>query len=270
MQPISIYDLSHMDFDIRAITSRQEEFPVGEEHDYLARGREHNLLHIITGGSRRYQFGAEEFTVAAGTILFIPAGTRYRTRALHTRDCACSGIGICFDLFDEAGAPILPEPGVFRDWNDYHGMFIKLFLEISQCCRESSYYVLRTKSLMFQLIARMLCDSGASQLTRSIIAPALTFLAGRYRENLPVKAYAEACSMSESYFRKKFIEYTGMSPIEYRNRLRFAEARRLYMEGKSVQEIAASLGFADASYFTKLYKRHTGTSLREDSGGEMV
>ncbi|MBQ2707026.1 MAG: helix-turn-helix domain-containing protein [Clostridia bacterium] len=270
MQPISIGDLSHIDFDIRAITSRHEEFPPGDEHNYLADGRAHNLLHIITGGSRRYQTETEEFTVSAGTILFIPVGTRYLTRALNTRDCACSGIGICFDLYDKNGAPILPEQGVYRDWNDYHGMFIKLFLEISQCCRESSYYVLRTKSLMFQLLSRLLCDSAQSQLTRSIIAPALTFIAGHYRENLPVRAYAEVCSMSESYFRKKFIEYTGMSPIEYRNKLRFSEARRLYMEGCSVQEIASSLGFADASYFTKLYKRHTGTSLRENSGGDMV
>lgn len=270
MKPIPIGDLSHTDFDIRAITARQEDFLAGEEHDYLFKGRVRNLLHIITGGSRRYQTGNEEFTVSAGTVLFIPAGTRYLTKVLNTCGCACSGIGICFDIYDRNGVPIQLESGVYRDWNDYHGIFVKLFLEISQCCRESSYYVLRTKSLMFQLLSRLFCDSTQNPLTRSIIAPALTFLSSRYRENLPVKAYADVCSMSESYFRKKFMEYTGMSPIEYRNRLRFAEARRLYTEGLSIQEIAVSLGFTDASYFTKLYKRHTGTSLREDSGGDMV
>ena len=270
MQTVSISELSHIDFDIRAINSRREDFPAGDTHDYLTGGRTNNLLHIITGGSRQYQTGTERFTLSAGTILFIPQGTRYLTRALNTPGCACSGIGIGFELADRSGAPVLAEPGVYRGWNDYHGMFGKLFLDISQCCQESSYYVLRTKSLMFQLVSRLFCEGAQNQLTRSIIAPALSFISGHYRENLPVKAYAEACSMSESYFRKKFIEYTGMPPIEYRNSLRFAEARRLYADGMSIQEIASLLGFADASYFTKLYKRHTGTSLRVDSGSDMV
>ncbi|MBE6613283.1 MAG: AraC family transcriptional regulator [Ruminococcaceae bacterium] len=267
---IPISELSHLDFDIRTITSRKEDFPAGDSHVYMERGRENNLLHIITGGTRLYQTKDQRFTVPAGTILFIPEGTRYMTRAQPSRDCVCSGIGICFELYGRDGQKIQLEKGVFHRWSDYHSLFIKLFLEISQCCRESSYYVLRTKSLMFQLLSRLVLDDSTSQLTRSIIAPALTFISGHYKENLPVRAYAEVCNMSESYFRKKFIEYTGMSPIEYRNNLRFDEAKRLYAEGRSIQEIAVTLGFADASYFTKLYKRHTGGSLRLDTNSDIV
>ena len=205
--------------------------------------------------------GEHRFTVPAGTVIFIPEGTKYLTRALSNHDCVCSGIGICFDLYGPDGSKLALEQGVNHEWSDYHNLFIKLFMDISQCCRESSYYVLRTKSLMFQLLSRLTFDSGASQLTRNIIAPALTFIAGHYRENLPVKAYAEVCNMSESYFRKKFIEYTGMTPIEYRNQLRFSEARRMYADGRSIQYIASALGFADASYFTKLYKRYNKDPL---------
>ena len=266
MQSIPLGELSHIDFDIRSITSRNEYFPAGDTHDYLERGRSQNLLHIVTSGSRLYQTPEHRFTVPAGTILFIPDGTSYLTRSLASRDCPCGGIGICFDLYSAAGEKLQLERGVYHEWSDYHSLFINLFLDISRCCLESSYYVLHTKSLMFQLLSQLTLDSSASQLTRSIIAPALTFLSGHYRENLPVKAYADACNMSESYFRKKFIEYTGMSPIEYRNELRFSEARRLYAQGKSVQEIAVTLGFADASYFAKLYKRSTGGTLRSDSG----
>ncbi|MCI8387678.1 MAG: helix-turn-helix transcriptional regulator [Clostridiales bacterium] len=269
IQKLKINELTHTDFDIRNITSRHEDFMTGIENNYLSYGREHNLLHIVTSGKRLY-ISEERFIVPTGTIIFIPEGTRYITRALANRDCGCSGIGICFDLYGADGNKLALEQGIMHDWSDYHNLFIKLFLDISQCCRESSYYVLRTKSLMFQLLSRLTCDNGADQLTRSIIAPALTFIAGHYCDNLPVKAYADTCNMSESYFRKKFIEYTGMSPIEYRNQLRFSEARRLYSEGLGLQEIAEVLGFSDAGYLCKLYRRRTGVSIKDDSNYDVV
>jgi hypothetical protein len=196
MQCIPLNDLSHIDFDIRNITSRKEEFSAKDTHNYLEHGRSKNLLHIVTSGNRLYQTEGYQFTVPAGTILFIPDGTQYLTRSPVSRDCPCSGIGICFDLYDSCGRKLQLEHGVYHSWSDYHSLFIKLFLDISRCCLESSYYVLRTKSLMFQLLSQLVFDSGASQLTRSIIAPALTFLSLHYRENLPVKAYADVCNMS--------------------------------------------------------------------------
>ena len=71
-------------------------------------------------------------------------------------------------------------------------------------------------------------------------------------------------------FRKKFTEYTGRSPIQYRNELRFAEARRLYSEGLSINEIACELGFFDAGYFSKLYKKANGHSLKSEMDKGMI
>ena len=86
-----------------------------------------------------------------------------------------------------------------------------------------------------------------------------------YKENLPIKAYAEKCNLSESYFRKKFSDILGKSPVEYRNELRFTEARRLYRRNYSTEEIAEALGFCDSRYMLKLYRRHTGKSLKKDA-----
>ena len=104
----------------------------------------------------------------------------------------------------------------------------------------------------------------------AVLIPAFDMLNTRYRENLSVKEYADKCHMSESHFRKKFTEYTGKSPIQYRNELRFAEARRLYLDGATMSEIANEVGFFDAGYFSKMYKKSNGHLLSSESSKDMI
>ncbi len=270
MDYVKINDLSHIDFDVRNIAVGQFDFPSRIENDYLEKGRQRNLIHFITSGNRLYKTEAESFTVPSGTVLFIPDGTKYLTRALHTKDGGCSGIGISFDIVDGCGKEIILEKGVFHDWRDYHNLFSGLFEEAVKCSEEAPRNILRMKSILLRLLCRMVSNSGQNGLTKNIIAPALTFIAQHYKENLSVKTYAEQCNMSESYFRKKFVEYTGKSPIDYRNELRFAEARRMYADGYTVQEIAAALGFFDAGYFAKIYKKANGRSIRNEKNNYIV
>jgi shikimate dehydrogenase len=55
----------------------------------------------------------------------------------------------------------------------------------------------------------------------------------------------------------------GVSPIEYRNELRFAKAEQLYQSGNSIKEIAEAVGFCDEVFFSKLYKKRFGTSMKK-------
>ena len=63
--------------------------------------------------------------------------------------------------------------------------------------------------------------------------------------------------MSESNFRKLFKEYTGKSPIEYRNLIRLSEAHKMITEHKySVQEAAYLTGFNNMSFFYECLKKY--------------
>ena len=63
--------------------------------------------------------------------------------------------------------------------------------------------------------------------------------------------------MSESNFSKLFKEYTGFSPIEFRNRIRIAEVRKLTDSGEySISEAAYMVGFNNMSFFYETYNKH--------------
>ena len=267
---IKINDLCYFDIDVRNIAVGRFDFPSRGENDYLKKGRQRNLIHLITSGNRLYKTENDSFTVPTGTVLFIPDGTKYLTRALHTKDGGCSGIGISFDIVDGCGGEILLAKEVYHDWNDYHNLFAQLFEEAVKCSEEHPRNILRLKSLLLRILSRMAQNGEEDRLTKSIVSPALNFISQHYKENLPVKVYADQCNMSESYFRKMFSQYVGKSPIEYRNELRFAEARRMYADGCTVQDIAASLGFFDAGYFAKIYKKANGHSIKYEKNTDIV
>lgn len=87
----------------------------------------------------------------------------------------------------------------------------------------------------------------------------LGFLRESFRESVSVDEVAAAAGLSKYYFCRLFREYTGMSVIDYLNRLRCEEARRLLTSGRyNVSQSAQLAGFNNLSYFTKTYQLKMG------------
>ncbi len=67
----------------------------------------------------------------------------------------------------------------------------------------------------------------------------------------------------KGYFRRIFKEFTGTSPVIYLQQLRMDYAKSLmdqYNQSRSVKDIAASSGFKDPLYFSRIFKKFEGRS----------
>ena len=85
-----------------------------------------------------------------------------------------------------------------------------------------------------------------------------------YRNELTVSGIADELGYSEAYFCKLFKQYFGQSFVSYLTDYRIREARRLLAETNlSVKEAGQAVGYADANYFAKVFKRVTGQSPTE-------
>lgn len=72
---------------------------------------------------------------------------------------------------------------------------------------------------------------------------------------------AQICGVSEGYFRKLFREYSGVNPIEFRQKHRIEKAKQLLLlDTHSIGEIADELHFSDIYHFSKTFKKTTGIS----------
>ncbi len=77
--------------------------------------------------------------------------------------------------------------------------------------------------------------------------------------NYDFHAIARAQNISITYFRSIFKSITGLSPVEYLNRVRILRALELLQTTTfSVSEVGERVGFYDTNYFSRLFKKVIG------------
>lgn len=248
--------LAHTDFAAQNIDVYKMEFPDGDEIDYYNKGRKKHLLHYITSGVREYLCEYEITVVPAGSVIFIPDQTEYKTTALPHENEHCSGIGICFDSDHELEI----DKKIYFSKSDRTTLLA--FYEIEKTYNEIPINYFKLREAVYHIFSML---SAVDHAHDDMLTPAITFIQEHYKENHLVSEYARQCAMSESYFRKRFKENMGISPLEYRNQLRLAEAKRLYQMGKTILAISEEVGFEDPSYLSKLYKKHNAISLKDEA-----
>lgn len=103
-------------------------------------------------------------------------------------------------------------------------------------------------------------DSGAPRLSREI-AEAVSFMENNYAEAISLHQVAEKVFLSPNYFSSLFKKELQISFVEYLNRIRIERAKELLVHTfiKSY-EVAQRIGYADESYFGRVFKRETGMS----------
>ena len=77
---------------------------------------------------------------------------------------------------------------------------------------------------------------------------------------LPAAALAKELGVSQSHFRQLFQKATGQPPHRWQNQRRLEHARDLLLEGESISRAAASAGFQDPLYFSRMFRRYLGTT----------
>ena len=91
------------------------------------------------------------------------------------------------------------------------------------------------------------------------IAEAQAWLATHFSVASPVEEMVRRSRLAERTFKRRFTEATGFAPIDYVQRLRIEDAkRRLERTDASADEIGWKVGYEDAAFFRRLFKRVTG------------
>lgn len=94
--------------------------------------------------------------------------------------------------------------------------------------------------------------------------PVFEYMTINLAKQVKLEELASIVHMHPTYFVKKFGEKCGMPPLAYLNNIRMYKAMSLLAgTDDSIEKIAKSVGIADASYFARMFKKHTGISPTE-------
>ena len=76
-----------------------------------------------------------------------------------------------------------------------------------------------------------------------------------------VAELAQFCGLSEPHFYRKFKQATGSTPIDWLRRERINHARRRLLESNDpIKQVAEQVGYNDAFFFSRDFKRYTGVA----------
>ncbi|MCD6673032.1 MAG: helix-turn-helix domain-containing protein [Burkholderiaceae bacterium] len=110
-----------------------------------------------------------------------------------------------------------------------------------------------------------------AQVADPIVQRCQQWAAHHYQAESPVRQMVSLSGLPERTFKRRFAQATGMSPLEYVHTLRLEEAKQMLEAGdEPVEAIAWEVGYHDASFFARLFRRRvslTPAQYRRRFGG---
>lgn len=141
-------------------------------------------------------------------------------------------------------------------WHDLALFLIARFVSLEEAMRVARLHLLDWHHVGQQPFATLTRNR---QSDDAVIAKCQEWIAAHYDTDAPVAAMARLSGLSERSFKRRFARATGMSPLEYVHALRIEETKHLLeTTAAGIETIAGEVGYEDASFFGRLFKRKVG------------
>lgn len=265
---LSLQELRTRDVRFTGINPVRQKTPDGNFWSgYIQTPRPNNgLVYVCSDVTLIYEREQmQPLHLTKGHVLFAPKGSRYKviSRNPTPRDGADS-YTVNFNVLDQTGAELELDQPLAVIARDQFSRFHPLVAELTRSC-----YDIRPSQLKIQANFQMFLDAVLESMEENsreyyIIRRGVEQLKIDWNRQEKMEKYARLCGISQCYFNATFRHWAGISPVEYRNRLRIAQAQSiLRTELSSISETSALVGYEDPFYFSRVFKSIAGVSPQE-------
>ena len=228
--------------------------------DSEARARASSTLLVVkSSGKTSYDIGGKRFFADKDRIMFIPKDAEYEMYIEKEGDCTVLELQIdnvekynACELFTGGDKEVFDTvKNIFHYWT-LRGPAFR-----SKCLSE--LYGLLTQISSIQSFSDTLAGK------YGLIHRSVKYIEGNYnRQDLYTPMLADMSGMGETYYRSIFVAVFGVAPTRYIQQYRVNKAKELLIRSDaSVEDIATAVGFANSSYFCKVFKSLTGLTPSE-------
>ncbi len=149
------------------------------------------------------------------------------------------------------------------DSSDEQGTVCHVYLPLVQIEEESEDGDNSTRSPVSAMKSETIFNdpilNGALQHAGELVQRTALYIQENQTVSITRQEIADSVGASPAYVSRLFRQEIGMSPGQYLNRLRIAEAQKLLLSSNdSVTEIAGKVGYNDAAYFSRIFRREIG------------
>lgn len=246
-------------------------YPLAFGHYRKATGhhmhREHhrdNLLIYCTEGRAFLNVKGEPFTMAAGDLLLLPAGSSHRYTADPENPWTIHWVHYTGPLANEfhkymgfnGSTPIRHLGRQPRLLVDFNGL-----LSVRQTGFRARGLIHAANRLRQLLAAVPISFDETSREQKTELDTINNYMHEHLDERITLEQLADLAGLSPAHFATRYREQTGTSPIQHFLHLKVERAcQMLDATSLSFTEISHRLGYDDAYYFSRLFKKVMGQS----------
>ena len=208
-------------------------------------------LTFLISGEMVYYVNNVKHAISGGDIIYVPSGS---LRRRETGKCLNDYVSINFHSDSTLDLDIVQRQSI----NDEVKHLLVFF--------ESAYYSPskdRQKKLKLALetLVLQLDDNVNHGYQSSLSLEIISYIQRNYADRITLEDISKATFYSAAYCENEFKKTTGKSIINYLIDVRIGEAKKLLSETTmSCASIAVAVGFDDANYFSRVFKKRTGYS----------
>ena len=228
--------------------------------------RDHYLFHLVTEGRGRLTVPEGEFPIGPGCLFLIRPGEIVTYAADEAEPWFYWWVG-----FNGAEAHRLvqstPFSGGGRIWYPEDGEKIRRrLLDIYDARGGTPAHEARMLGRLYLFLGELMEQAPARRDTtaRQYADKAAGFISRNFSHDITIADVADFIGISESHLYRVFSAELGIAPAQFLIRCRINEAAAMLRStAMSVGEVAASCGFRDPLYFSRVFRRIQGVPPRE-------
>lgn len=230
-----------------------------EEFNFVNPQREFDgFVMILSGEGYVIDPQGKRRAVKSGEILLLRKDDKYE---IHLK-ADCSYITSAYTIGFDGGEEYIQSLPFILELTDKQIQKIKKICSVWQSRKWDSYTLCRVELLKFYL--DIMGQTIKTLDKDDDVLCATEYIHKNFKRNFSGMEIADACSVSISHLRTKFLRQTGQTIISYRDNLRIIAAKEMLESGIfSATEIAAELGYCDIYHFSKVFKKYVGVSPTE-------
>jgi AraC-like DNA-binding protein len=234
-------------------------------HDWERSGLAEGILIYCTDGQGHYLQDGKQHDIQAGDLLYAPPGSHHRYWTDEEHPWTVYWMHLSGQLLADYERLLgLVEPGPVR----HIGVHNDIVLEFSRLVTEplrsgaADQGWFRIQANAIAVLGRIVALPHNIAEIASAYGPiqkAVTLMKASLDKEFDLTSFARAAGCGDRHFSRQFQRVTGQSPGNWFIEQKIQRACMLFTLPKvQVKEVAARLGYADALYFSRVFKRIVG------------
>lgn len=218
---------------------------------------------LIDWVNKQFKLGAEVASMCAGSFMLASSGILSgKTCSTHWA-LAEKFTELYPDVNLQTDKLITDENGIYTNGGAYSFLHLLMYLVEKFYDRQTVIHCAKYFQIDLDrnLQAEFSIFNGHKNHNDEAILIAQIFLEENYQDKISIEKLASDLSIGRRNFDRRFIKATGLTPIDYLQRVKTEAAKKLFeTTRKTVSEIMYEVGYNDAKAFREVFCRVTGLS----------